>query len=171
FAFAVRAGEVVVCDVMAARIGSPLDAVVAITDLHDRRQDVEEIRVGDDPVVTFRVPESGDYRLHVANLGFGGGPAYVYRITVTTKPYVPFPEIVTAGGNRSFQSARELPTPGTVNGRFLKADAEDWFRFGAKKGEAFTIACQPLPHDSAAVPLLAIVGLDGASLAKAGNIE
>ena len=33
--------------------------------------EVDEIRVGNDPVVSFRVPATGDYRLHVANLGFG----------------------------------------------------------------------------------------------------
>jgi hypothetical protein len=171
FVFAAKAGEVVVCDVMAARIGSPLDAVIAITDMHDKRQDIDEIRVGNDPVVTFRVPTTGDYRLHVANLGFGGGPAYVYRITVTTKPYAAFPKVVTANGNHSFQSALELQTPGTVNGRFLKADAEDWFRFSAKKNEAFTIACQPFPRDSSAVPLLMIVDPSGNVLTKAGIIE
>src|SRR5207248_5943074 len=56
FVFAAKAGEVVVCDVLAARIGSPLDAVIAITDVHDKRQVVDEIRVGNDPVVSFRVP-------------------------------------------------------------------------------------------------------------------
>ena len=65
----------------------------------------------------------------------------------------------------------ELTTPTTINAHFLKADREDWFRFNAKKGEAFTIACQPLPHDSAAVPLLALLDSGGATLAKAGNID
>lgn len=171
FVFAARAGDVVVCDVMAARIGSPLDAAIAITDMRDKRQDVDEIRVGNDPVVSFRVPTTGDYRLHVANLGYGGGPAYVYRITLTTKPYVPFAEVVTAGGNQSFQTARELQSPSTVNGRFLNADAEDWFRVSAKKNETFTIACQPFPRDSAAVPMLTILDPGGAPLAKASNIE
>jgi hypothetical protein len=171
FVFAAKAGEVVVCDVMAARIGSPLDAVIAITDLSDKRQDVDEIRIGNDPVVSFRVPATGDYRLHVANLGFGGGPAYVYRITVTTKPYAVFPDVVTTGGNHSFQSALELQTPSTVNGRFLNADAEDWLRVNAKKNEKFTIACRPFPRASAAVPVLTIFDASGVQLAKAGNIE
>ena len=172
FVFAAKAGEVVVCDVMAARIGSPLEPVIVITDLQGIRQEIDEIRVGNDPVVSFRVPANGDYRLHVANLGFGGGPAYVYRITVTTKLYEPFaflPRNTT--DNHSFKTAMELTTPITVTARFLKTDEEDWYRFNAKKGVTFTIACQPFPNESAAVPLLTILDPGGAPLAKAGNVE
>ncbi len=173
FVFGAKAGELVVCDVMAARIGSPLDPVLAITDAEGKRQELGEIRVGNDPVVSFRVPTTGDYRLHVANLGFGGGPAYVYRITVSTKPYEPFarPSLARPANNHSFKTALELTAPATIHACFLKADAEDWYRFNAKKGEAFTIACQPFPHDSAAVPLLTIVDATGALVGKAGNIE
>jgi hypothetical protein len=172
FVFAAKAGEVVVCDVMASRIGSPLDPVIAITDVEGKRQELDEIRVGNDPVVSFRVRANGDYRLHVANLGYGGGPAYVYRATVSTKPYEPFASLPRSpADNHSFKTALELTMPASVHGRFLKADAEDWFRFNAKKGEAFTIACQPFPHDSAAVPILTIVDANGATLHKAGNIE
>ena len=210
FVFAGKAGEVVVCDVMAARIGSPLDPVIAILDARGQRQELQEVRVGNDPVVAFRVPTTGDYRLHVANLGFAGGPAYVYRITLSTKPFAvhafppggrvgetrevetytltgttefralkekvtfpatagPFlhrgsiplvagelPEVVESGDNHSSKTAMELTVPVAVNGRFLTADEEDWFRFTAKKGEAFTIACQPFPGDSAASPVLAL---------------
>jgi len=90
FVFHAKAGEVVVCDVLAARIGSPLEPVLAITDVAGKRLEVDETRVGDDPVVAFRAPGSGDYRLHIANLGFFGGPAYVHRITLSTLPYVAF---------------------------------------------------------------------------------
>src|SRR5207302_8222080 len=69
FVFAGKVGDVIVCDVMAARIGSPLDPVIAITDMRGQRQDVQEVRLGGDPVIAFRVPRTGDYRLHLANLG------------------------------------------------------------------------------------------------------
>lgn len=87
FAFAAKAGDVVVFDAMAARIGSPLDPAIAIADARGRRQDLQEVRVGGDPVIAFRVPATSTYRLHVANLGFGGGPSNVYRIAISTKPY------------------------------------------------------------------------------------
>jgi hypothetical protein len=225
FVFAGKAGEVVVCDVMSARIGSPLDPVIAITDLNGQRQDVQEVRVGNDPVMAFRVPKTGDYRLHVANLGFGGGPAYVYRITLSTKPFAVYafppvgrinetrevetytlngtaefratkekvtfpatvgqfflrdsipliasnlPEVAETGDNHSSKTAMELTVPVAVNGRFLTADEEDWFRFTAKKGEAFTIACQPFPRDSIASPVLSILATDGTAIIKASAVD
>ncbi len=225
FVFSAKAGDVVVCDVLAARIGSPLEPVIAVTDAGGKRLEVDETRAGGDPVVALRVPADGDYRLHVANLSFFGGPAYVYRITVSTRPYIAFafppggragetrdldmftltgagaprvvkeklafparagmfrfrdglsllagdlPEVVETADNHSFQSAMEIKLPVTVNARFSTALEEDWFRFTAKQGEMISIACQPFPRDSAAVPLLTLVDSTGAPLAKAGAIE
>jgi hypothetical protein len=225
FDFSSQAGEVVVCDVMAARIGSPLDPVIAVTDLQGKRQVVQEVRVGGDPVMAFRAPATGHYRLHVANLGFSGGPAYVYRITMSTKPFavhafppsgrigetrdletytltgasefraakekVTFPRkpgaflhrgtiplvageipvTVETDDNHSAKTAMDLTAPMAVYGRFLTGTDEDWYRFNAKKGEAFTIECQPFPADSAALPVLQLVSEDGAVLAKASAVD
>lgn len=224
FVFAGKVGDVVVFDVMAARIGSPLDPVIAVTDARGRRQEVQDVRVGGDPVVAFRVPATGDYRLHVANLGSGGGPAYVYRITASTKPFAvhafppcgrtgetreietytltgtaefraakekvtfpatpgPFllrghvplfaselPELAESGDNRSAKSAMELTAPVAVSGRFPTEDAEGWFRFTAKKGDALTITCGPA-RDSVAVPVLALFDTTDSVLAKANAVD
>jgi hypothetical protein len=121
FVFSAKAGDVVVCDVMAARIGSPLEPVIAILDTLGNRQEVQEIRVGNDPVVSFRVPISGDYRIHVANLSYYGGPAYVYRITVSTRPYAAF--AFPAGGPAGQTRALEVFTP-TGTGLFRAAKKE-----------------------------------------------
>jgi len=225
FIFSVNEGAVVVCDVMAARIGSPLEPVVAITDPQGRRLEAQETRVSTDPVLSFRAPKTGDYRLHIANLSFYGGPAYVYRITLTTGPYAAFafppggrigttgevevftptgtgsfqsvkekiympretgpfrrrdglflvagdlPEVVESSDNRVFASAMELMLPVTVNGRFLRASEEDWFRFAAEKGKMFTIACRPGSSASAAVPTLSIHDQNGTELARASSAE
>ena len=106
FLFAAKAGEVVVCDVMAGRIGSPLDPVIELRDRRGQRIAGDEVRVGNDPVRAFLIPNDGDYSLQVANLGFGGGPEYVYRITLSTAPYVysAFP----AGGRVGETCAIEL---------------------------------------------------------------
>ena len=220
FVFAAKAGEVVVCDVAAARIGSPLDPVITITDAKGGRLTVQEVRVGSDPVVAFRAPATGDYRLHVANLGFAGGPAYVYRITLSTASYAPFafptggkagekrevefysltgtdsfrvlkekvafpqapgpfrhrgitllsgvgPELTNEDADKGPDAALELTAPVHVSGRFLTATETDWYRFRAKKGEAFTLTCEPIPRDSAAVPILSVLDAAGASLATA----
>src|SRR5262249_2849445 len=97
---------VVSVDVAAVRLGSPLDPIVEIQDAQGRRQATEEIRVGSDPELTFRVPVSGEYRLLVANLNFQGGPQYVYRITISSSPYVLF--AFPPGGQAGKAAAVEL---------------------------------------------------------------
>ena len=106
FRFEAASGEVVSVDVAAARLGSPLDPVIEIQDAQERRQAVEEIRVGSDPVLAFRVHAAGEYRLLVSNLNFHGGPQYVYRITVSAAPYVTF--AFPPGGQRGQSGAIEL---------------------------------------------------------------
>ncbi len=176
FVFSATAGKVVTCDVMASRIGSPLEPAIALTDGKGRRIEYDESRIGGDPVVSFRAAATGDYRLHIANLGYGGGPAYVYRISVTTDPYV-FPPKAQGrpslgfADNHTPDTAMELTVPVAVNSRFLKAEAEDWYRLSAKKDEAFTIACRPFPHDSAAVPQLTLLNANDVSSIKASNVE
>jgi hypothetical protein len=225
FVFAAKAGEVVVFDVLAARIGSPLDPVVEVTDNRGRRMEVEEVRIGTDPVVAFRVPATGDYRVSLGNVSFHGGPQYVYRMTVSTTPFVTcafppggkvketreveltaltgtstprivkervtFPavpglfrlhgsiplvasedaEVVAPDDHHSATSALEVTPAMTVNGRFLHATEEDWYRFNAKKGEAFTIRCRPFPETSAALPVLALFDAAGTPLGKASAAE
>lgn len=135
YTFAAKAGEVVVCDVMAVRIGSPLEPVLTITDASGRRIEPDEVRAGGDPVLAFRAAADGDYRLHVANLGSGGGPAYVYRITVSTRPYVAFAfppgaragetrelQLVTLTGTGTPRVARERVTFPTAAGPFTYRD-------------------------------------------------
>lgn len=87
FRFSAQAGEVVVADVAAARLGSPLEAVVEFWDAAGKRLEAHESRVGSDPVVALRVPVSGEYRLSIANLGMPGGPHFVYRVTLSSSPY------------------------------------------------------------------------------------
>lgn len=225
FVFRAKAGEVVVFDVLAARIGSPLDPVVEVADSKGRRLEAEEMRAGTDPVVSFRAPADGDYRVSVANVTFHGGPQYVYRMTVSVSPFVAyaFPPGGKAGEKREIQlytltgngtpravkervtfpatpgtfrlrgivslvsgdcaeaaepddnhsaaAAMELKPPMTVSGRFLTAAEEDWFRFGAKKGEAFTISCAPFGDTSPAVPTLALQGPAGNVLSKVSAVE
>jgi len=225
FEFAAKAGEVVVCDVLSARIGSPLDPILTITDARGTRMETQEVRVGSDPVLAFKAATAGKYRLHVANLGFAGGPAYVYRITLSTTPYAPFAfplaaragetreldfytltgsgalkatkekvtfpakpglflhrgvtplfatevnEMAEAAGNRTAATAMELTVPVGVSGRFLTPNEEDWYRFTAKKGEAFTISCRPFPFDSPAMPMLTLQDATGAGLATSSSVD
>jgi hypothetical protein len=137
YVFSAAAGQVISAEVAAARLGSPLDAVVEFFDPDGRRVAVDQARIGGDSVLAFRAPTTGDYRLSVAHLSFQGGPHYVYRLTLTTAPCVSsaFPAGWQAGQSRDF----ELLTltgggdPAVLQQRIaLAADAvgETWWRGG-----------------------------------------
>ncbi|MBI1914595.1 MAG: hypothetical protein HYS12_07635 [Planctomycetes bacterium] len=90
YVFTAKAGDVVVCDVLASRIGSPLDPVVEVQGPRGRHVPLQTVRVGNDPVIAFKASTDGDYLLNIAHVGVRGGPEYVYRMTLSTAPYVPF---------------------------------------------------------------------------------
>ena len=104
FTFSATEGEVIVADVIATRIGSPLNAVLEFHDEKGRRLQVQEIRMGSDPVIALRVPATGKIRFSVANLSAPGGPHFVYRITLSKEPYA---RLAFPGGGRIGES-REL---------------------------------------------------------------
>ncbi|MBC8115690.1 MAG: PPC domain-containing protein, partial [Candidatus Saccharimonas sp.] len=90
YRFNAQAGDVVRVDVAAARLGSALDPIVEVFGPDSRRIAADDVRVGADPVLAFRAPTSGEFRLLVSNVTFRGGPSYVYRITLSTAPLVRF---------------------------------------------------------------------------------
>ena len=102
FRFVANAGDVVVCEVFAGRLGSRLDPVVELLDSTGQRLAAEEIRIGVDPVLALRIESPGEYILRVAHVTVHGGPSYVYRINVSTTPFVhyAFPAGGQAGTER-----------------------------------------------------------------------
>jgi len=113
FRFTAKAGEVVVADVMAGRLGSPLETLVEFRDATGKRLVVQETRVGSDPVVALRVPANGEYQLLVANLGAPGGPHFVYRINLSQVPYarLAFPSGGSAGQTQRCELLTLTGTP------------------------------------------------------------
>ncbi len=90
FRFDATSGDVVRVDVAAARLGSTLDPIVQVIGPDGRRVAADDVRVGADPVLAFRVTTSGEHRLLISNVTFRGGPSFVYRITLSTAPFVRF---------------------------------------------------------------------------------
>jgi len=88
--FQARAGDVVYVDVAAARLGSALDPIVQILDSNGHRIAAHELRAGADPVLAFRADATSDYRLLISGITYRGGPAYVYRVTVSAARFVRF---------------------------------------------------------------------------------
>lgn len=81
YAFQGKKGESWAIRVEAQLHGSPLDAVLQVTDKEGksltRIDDVQERR---DPDVVFAVPVDGEFRIRVADLFGQGGPRFVYRL-------------------------------------------------------------------------------------------
>ena len=109
YVFPAKAGEVIHCEVLAGRLGSPLDPVATIYDDQGQRVAVQETRLGVDPMLTFVAPRDGDYRLLMANVSLHGGPQYVYRVTLSaeSRPVLAFP----AGGQASAEFIVEWLSP------------------------------------------------------------
>jgi hypothetical protein len=176
FVFAADAGAHVVIDVVAARIGSPLDAVVEVRAPNGRRVDVEEQHIGADPLLRFTAPTTGDYQLTIAHVGFQGSPAHVYRMTVLTQPSAVSP--AAAGDslrehepNDSASTGEVLQLPATVAGQFLSPLDQDWFSIDAKKDAMLSIVCRPATTGGPTLPFVSVLDAKGTVVAGASSVD
>ena len=108
FAVPLRKGQVLVASLMANRIlGSPQDAVLQILGPNGFVLEQNEDDQGFDPQLAFTAPADGIYVLRTwafpmtpdSSIRLFGSPACVYRLTVTTGPFVDhiLPAAVQAG--------------------------------------------------------------------------
>ncbi len=108
FAFNVDKDADVTIEVVSRRLGSPLEPLVEVLDDTGLSVECLQHKSGSDPVFAFRSPRTGRYRLMIGHLGFQGGPQYVYRINVSSAPFVPviFPPAIQAGTCRTVHAWR-----------------------------------------------------------------
>lgn len=92
FRFEGRAGQTVVAEVMARRLGSPLDSTLMLTDATGKRlafnDDHEDKGSGldthhADSYLSCTLPVSGSYFVHLADAQQKGGPGYSYRLRLS----------------------------------------------------------------------------------------
>ena len=84
YRFTGRAGDKVRVEVRAARLGSPLDAMIVVYDAN--RQVVDSCDDADghaDPVLTVTLPRDGAYFVSVIDVNNAGGPQFAYRLVVS----------------------------------------------------------------------------------------
>jgi hypothetical protein len=100
FALELKQGQTLTASLLAnTTLGSPMDAVLQVCELVERRGAVEAFVVGQnhdavllDPGLTFAAPRDGKYLVRVfafpsepnASIAFAGGDNYLYRLTLTT---------------------------------------------------------------------------------------
>jgi hypothetical protein len=93
YCFQGKAGEKVVAEIVARRLWSPLDAVIWVTDSAGEvvawNDDHENKAAGlethhADPYLITTLPSDGTYFVKVADVQQQGGPAYAYRLRLST---------------------------------------------------------------------------------------
>lgn len=89
-----KKSETLIGALAASTLGSPLDPRLEIFDAHGRK--LAESRDG--LKLVFTAPADGDYSVKVTDVRGDGGPAFVYRLTLTTGPAVE--QFFPLGGRR-----------------------------------------------------------------------
>lgn len=97
FSIPLRKGQALVADLEANRhLGSPMDAVLQIVSADGFVLDQVDDAIGRDPRIVFEAPADGAYIVRLfafpatpdSTIGFAGGDAYIYRLTMTTGGFV-----------------------------------------------------------------------------------
>jgi hypothetical protein len=83
-------GQQVVCALAMRSLGSPGNTVLRLIDAQGRVVATGSNQQGLDPLLAWRCPTSGRYRLQVFDFSLAGGVDHVYRLTVTDGPYLDY---------------------------------------------------------------------------------
>jgi len=109
-----KKGQPLTCSVAAVSLGSPLDAYLEIRDAKGRKLVESRNGLKSDPKLSFTPSEDGDYQVHISDIRSDGGPAFVYRLTLTTGAAVD--HIFPLGGKRGEKTRFEFSGIGIPTG-------------------------------------------------------
>jgi hypothetical protein len=123
-----KKGTTITASVMAARIGSPLDARLELLDPEGRVLVENDDADGRDPRLRFTAPTDGVYSIRISDSHNNGSQAHVYRLTITDGPWVD--SIFPLGGKRG-QTVKVTPTghalpPTPIEVRIPESDSPAW---------------------------------------------
>jgi hypothetical protein len=150
FTFHARAGETIVVDLVAFRIGSALDGHLTLLDDAGKQLNYSHEAFDRDPRIIHDVKRHGKYHVVVRDTLYRGGANFVYRLTVGQIPMVT--GVMPMGGRR---------------GETVQVNLE-----GVNLGGMTSTSVQiPAEGDQVAVALMTPVGPAGAPLAlHAGDL-
>ena len=83
WSFAAKKGQVITCEVNAARLGSGLDSRLEVLDPQGRVIAENADTFGLDSFIRFTAPEDGTYLVRIHDIRFEGLQHYVYRLTIS----------------------------------------------------------------------------------------
>ncbi len=174
--FDAEAGKTVTAFVHAAALNSPL---VPKLDILDAKGKVvaEEMRhpcAGTDGSVKFTPKVAGKYRVRITDARTLGGPAYVYRLTVTTAdvPAFHFPIKAKPDGLKNATEAdRPVAVPVALNGQIERPGIIGEWKLDLKKAAKYTFDLQARRYDSPLCGVVTVTDATGKELAKAEGTE
>lgn len=93
-----KAGQIITCEVNAARIGSGLDSRLEVLDPSGRTIAENSDSFGLDSFVRFKAPSDGKYTVRIHDIRFEGLQHFVYRLTISSGPWLD--RVYPLGGKR-----------------------------------------------------------------------
>ncbi len=176
--FQAKKGQTIRCEAQAARLGSPLDARLEVRDSQGRKIAENDDYYGADPMIAFTAPVAGEYQIHIQDTLGQGGPAFVYRLTLTSDPYIErvFPlggrrgttvDLTIAGQNVANQMQWIVPIDAGMNYTHV-------FKLGAKRTNPVPLEVDDLPeflHAPDRQEVLTLPAILNGRIDKAGAIH
>jgi hypothetical protein len=96
--FQAKAGQHYVCEVMAQRLGSPLDSRLVVLDPSGQPVAENTDGIGKDALIRFQAAQDGVYQVQIQDVEFGGLQHYVYRLSIREGFFVD--HVYPLGGRR-----------------------------------------------------------------------
>lgn len=156
--------QTLTCAAVADRIGSPLLPGLEILAADGRVLAESDSTLSPDPVLSFKAPADGMYRVRIRDTGLKGGAAYVYRLTLTTGPWIE--SVFPLGGRRG--ETLKLDRFGSVA---IPKDAADTFAFPPAPGSNVVwLDVDDLPEVAEGSPL-AVPGIANGRIAKPAEAD
>lgn len=126
YKFAVAAGQRVSIEVLARRLGSPLDPMIRLLDGRGRELAYSDDApgLGSDSMLTYTFKEAGEYVIEVRDIRFQGNGNFQYRLRIGDFPCVtaPYPMGIQRGVSASLAFAG--PTAGEAQALPLNVPAD-----------------------------------------------
>ena len=176
----VRKSQRITFEVVAQRLGSPLDARLRLLDAQGRELAANDDAAGTDPVVTHTFSASGECVIEIRDTRHQGGPKHRYRLRVGEFEPRPLP-FLADGMDATEQEAamqenepNDQPTqaqsvalPALLRGRFARSGDRDLFEFTAKKDQRLLFSGRTRSLGSPCDLFLQLQSTNGSVLAEA----
>jgi len=180
YRFAVRKGQRLTFEVVAQRLGSPLDARLRLLDAQGRELAANDDAVGTDPVLTHTFNASGECLVEIRDPRHQGGPKHRYRLRIGEFEARPLPFLADGmkapeqnaviqekEPNDQPPQAQSVALPALLGGRFARTGDRDLFEFTAKKDQRLIFSGRTRSLGSPCDLFLQIQTTNGSVLAEA----